>query len=279
MKTTPQGVPRGTALPAFTLIELLVVIAIIAILAALLLRALGRAKVKAQGIKCLDNERQFCLSWLLYADEFSENVVPNLGVAAVNWPLNPAIGKQPNDWVAGNMQNASDAINTAMIQQELLFPFSKSVALYKCPGNQKNMLRGISMNCYVGLGSADHGAGLYQTFLKSSRSRQPCGIYVFMDKDDTTINDGRLATQGQPLATADIPNDIPATYHGGASGISFMDGHAEMHKWKGFNSAYAQLAAQGSGSGYALSSLTDANCLIDLRYLLQICTVPLGGNW
>ena len=51
----PHG-PRGQA--GFTLIELLVVIAIIAILAAMLLPALSRAKIKAQGIMCMNNLKQ-----------------------------------------------------------------------------------------------------------------------------------------------------------------------------------------------------------------------------
>jgi prepilin-type N-terminal cleavage/methylation domain-containing protein len=54
MQPSFETAPKS-ARSAFTLIELLVVIAIIAILAAMLLPALGRAKLKAQGIRCVNN--------------------------------------------------------------------------------------------------------------------------------------------------------------------------------------------------------------------------------
>jgi prepilin-type N-terminal cleavage/methylation domain-containing protein len=71
MNVNPE---TSTCKRGFTLIELLVVIAIIAILAALLLPALGRAKLKAQAVQCMNNSHQLMLAWKFYCDDNGDKV-------------------------------------------------------------------------------------------------------------------------------------------------------------------------------------------------------------
>jgi prepilin-type processing-associated H-X9-DG protein len=122
------------------------------------------------------------------------------------------------------------------------------------------------------------GGGEFQTYLKSSQILHPESLLVCIDEDQNTINDGFFANVAvASLASAVQLNDTPATYHGGSSGMSFADGHAELHKWLGFTSAEAIKAASLEGSGGL--TLTDLSSLNDLHYLLQVCTTPTSGSW
>ena len=67
----------------FTLIELLIVIAIIAILAGMLLPALSKTKITAQGASCVNQLGQMGKAWSLYLQDFND-LYPNASYIAAD---------------------------------------------------------------------------------------------------------------------------------------------------------------------------------------------------
>ncbi len=146
---TMKRLPRPAPVRAFTLLELLVVIAIIAILAALLLPVLSKSKAKAKGIQCLSDLKQLTTAWMMYPGDYSDLLVAN------------TVGPNTNSWAAGwlDLTDPTDTDNTniatIMSPEGLLWPYSKSLAIYVCPADPNTidisgisypLVRSVSMN-------------------------------------------------------------------------------------------------------------------------------------
>ena len=250
---------------AMSLVELLVVIAIIGVLAALLLPALSRSKQQAQGTYCVNNLKQTQVAWGLYADDFAQVLVPNVGDLQPEYVTNLC-------WVVGDVSSLPDETNSLLLSRALLGPYAKNVSIYKCPADPGNppgtaRVRSISMNNYM------HGMGMGHDldFIQNTRItdiRQPASSFVFLDERPSTINDGYFVMLLTTNFSSMWANDLPANYHALAGGLSFADGHAQLKKWQ---TSYFQ--ASTSDAGIPIPNN------IDYEWLMQNTTVPVSGTW
>lgn len=117
----------------------------------------------------------------------------------------------------------------------------KNKNIFKCPADiyvsalqrgrgWSERVRSISGNVGIGEGNAETGPwdGLYKHIKKTSDFifQGPAETWVYLDEHPCSINDAGFfnPSPGRWI-------DQPATYHNGAAGVAFADGHSEIHKW------------------------------------------------
>lgn len=221
---------RRSVAKGFTLVELLVVIAILGLLAALLLPTLSSSQAKGEAITCANNLHQLTLAWHLYTDENGGRLVNNHGVPETlarrqTWANNV------QDWVVSD-----DNTNVLLLTEAKLGAYAnRSAAIYKCPSDRAPApngphIRSMSMNAMVG----DPGELTnrfnpnYLQFFRQTDIPTPANIFVFLDEQADTLNDGFFVNKLDDY----VWGNLPGSYHSQGVNLAFADGHVESHHWQ-----------------------------------------------
>jgi len=254
----------------FTLIELLVVIAIIAILAGLLLPALSRAKGKALGANCLNNQKQLGLGFTMFADDNKESS-PVISPSNIKGDIIPSAGMDRGGFWRGAMRpkdgysKGSSAIQKkeegakAGLMASPLWPYCPSAGVYHCPGDQRaKQGRNLNLWAWVSYSKANpmNGggwqgstatAGSQPYFTSVNEIPDPAMSMVFVEEQDPRNENLGTWVINVPYGWV----DPFAVAHGTDSSFSFADGHAENHKWTDPKTVKAaQDSSKGQSSFY-----------------------------
>jgi prepilin-type processing-associated H-X9-DG protein len=260
------------------LIELLAAIAIVAVLAAMQISAVMGTKTNSRTTQCLSNMKQMQVCWQMYADE-NNDLLPINGGGGVPGPG----GNGLPSWVQGNAQTDPA---TPYISNGLLYPYNKSLAIYACPANTRQIsfppnppihfttwqgpqARTVSINYplggYTGSGNGPLLTGA-RSILKCSQinSPEPGKMFVFVDENEFSVDEGAFAMAVPGGLHGGTWWNLPGSRHNKGTTWSFADGHVEYWKWHG------TAVLQFTGFYQPADSSDDLA-------RVQACTSPLGN--
>jgi prepilin-type N-terminal cleavage/methylation domain-containing protein/prepilin-type processing-associated H-X9-DG protein len=247
-----MNLPKGSASKGFTLIELLVVVAIIAILAGLLLPALSHAKTEALSTKCMSNEKQLDLAWQMYAGDNKDVLALNFDYHDDGPYMPPGSSSSPPgtpSWCEGWLDWSSAAVNTNTLY--LISPIASLLGSYlgnnaqvfACPADVYasshqagwgHRCRSVTMDGNIGGGSKySFGWTLTTPITRMSGFTMPAPAmsWLIMDEHPDWLDDSILYVNPAETNGMGEFTEVPGSFHNRACGISFADGHAEIHKW------------------------------------------------
>ena len=262
-----EEIPRGNIQPpgldAFTRLDVLAVLAMLAVLFLLLLPALAKPGLNSKSFQCLNNQRQMCNAWRMYADDNSDRIVyastSASGRSGASVPIDPFNPNDPNNFAWTGAQVSFNGADRATwdpaydLVRRPLWPYTKGdISIYKCPtdqsvvyspysGTYRPRVQSIMVNLYLGGFTGTDGgwpfADAYRIYLKTTElsAPGPAKAFVFVDGRSDGSYWGNFMTDMDGYSPSNPGQytfaDLTGFLHDGGAGFSFADGHTEIHRW------------------------------------------------